>query len=299
MSVKHYDIIILGAGQIAQTIMKESREKQVLVLSRTVHDDLDLPNVSWIKWIAGETPIPTGMKAGVVINCIMPTSRKIARAAIDCGIKLLETGGRYVHLSTIAVIAKPQNDMKFNSFKGDIYIRIKKDELKYLDKYKVDKLIIYPGIVIGGDTGWDQFFSKVASSRQIIVGSSLKSKAPLIHLHDLASEILRYMHLKSNPNEKFIPDIAHDELRTWEDLICIQNKVVTKGRYDYFQSRIKNKLIVILNSSLVPTFFWEQISGIMRRKKQIRNTYEAPNECDDTFVINGMTNFYVGCSYVL
>ena len=299
MSVKHYDIIILGSGQIAQTIMKESREKQILVLSRTVHDDLDLPNVSWIKWIAGETPIPTGMKAGVVINCIMPTSRKIARAAIDCGIKLLETGGRYVHLSTIAVIAKPQNDMKFISFKGDIYIRIKKDELKYLDKHKVDKLIIYPGIVVGGHTGWDQFFSNVASSRQIIVGSSLKSKAPLIHLSDLASEILRYMHLKSNPNEKFIPDIAQDELRTWEDLICHQNKDVTVERYDYFQSRIKNKLIAILNSSLVPTFVWEQISGIMRRKKQIRNTYEAPNECDDTFVINGMTNFYVGCSYVL
>lgn len=299
MSVKLYDMIILGGGQIAQSILKQSQEKQVLVLTRTVQDHLDLPNVTWIKWTAGETTIPTDVRASVVINCIMPTSRKIARAGIDCGVTLLKSGGRYIHLSTIAVTAKPQNDKKFFGFAGDIYIRIKKDELKYLEKYEIDKLIIYPGIVIGGHTGWDQFFSKISAARQIIVGSSLKSKVPLVHLKYLASEILRHAQLKENPQKKFIPDIALSKFETWEDLINIQKKVITVEGYEYFQSRLKNKLIAALNSRLVPTFVWELISVIARHNKQKGTSIDEHNECVDTFVITGMTNFYVGCTYVL
>lgn len=297
MSVKHYDVIILGAGQIAQTILKVSREKQVLVLSRTVRDDLDLPNVSWIKWTAGETQIPTDVQASVVINCIMPTSRKIAHAGIDCGMKLLKTGGRYVHLSTIAVKAKPQNDVGLFGFEGDIYIRIKKDELKYLEKYEIDKLIIYPGIVVGGNTGWDQFFSKIGSSRQIVVGSSLKTIAPLVDISSLASEIFRAAHLKENSGEIFLPDPSHGKLKTWYDLIRTQDQVINVQRYSYFQSKLKNILVKLLNSALVPTFIWELIGSIAKKEK--RNSQNESNKCVDPFVVTGMTNFYLGCEYVL
>lgn len=297
MSVKHYDVIILGAGQIAQTILKETREKQVLVLSRTVRDDLDLPNVSWIKWTAGETQIPTDVQASVVINCIMPTSRQIAHAGIDCGMKLLKTGGRYVHLSTIAVKAKPQNDVGFFGFQGDIYIRIKKDELKYLEKYEIDKLIIYPGIVVGGNTGWDQFFSKIGSSRQIVVGSSLKTIAPLVDISSLASEIFRAAHLKENSGEIFLPDPSHGKLKTWYDLIRTQDQVINVQRYLYFQSKLKNILVKLLNSALVPTSIWELIGSIAKKEK--RNSQNEPNKCVDPFVVTGMTNFYLGCEYVL
>lgn len=297
---KHYDIILLGAGQIAQAILRNSLNKRVLVLCRRPETLSKFENIDCVTWIAGETDVPLGVSGDLVINCIMPGTRRVSRSGIDTGVALLSSTGRYSHISTVAVKARPAGNILSIGFSGDVYIRVKKYELAYLKNKRVNKLIVYPGIVVGANTGWDKFFASLASCETASFGFPLSNRAPIIDIQDLAKDVLRASSLETDIDECFLPDLKGNTLLTWEDCIRPLCCSFTVSSYTYFPSKIKNTIVSLLNSILVPTWVWEKLSKFNKRKrhKQHPNSQKYENEVQNLNV-TGMTNFYLGCHYVL
>lgn len=297
---KHYDIILLGSGQIAQAILKNCLDKSVLVLSRSPEKIIDRSNFSERKWIAGQSVIPSGVTGDLVINCIMPETRRVSRSVIDCGLKLLSETGRYIHLSTIAVKSKPIDNNPFLGFSGDVYIRVKRYELKYLKTKKANMLIIYPGIVIGGNTGWDKFFAKLQVSETVSFGQSLNSRAPIIKIMDLADDILRASSLETSTIDCFLPDPNEVALPTWGECVQPLCSDITILNYTYFPSKIKNSIVTVLNGILVPTWVWEKIHKLSKKNKPEKPLTVQKSKNEEQHInVTGMTNFYIGCKYVL
>jgi len=297
---KHYDIILLGSGQIAQAILEKSLGKRVLVLCRSPEQVGKYQDVACMKWVAGETAVPLGVTGSLVINCIMPSSRRVSRCGINAGLSLLSTNGRYTHLSTIAVKSKPSVDSWLSGFSGDVYIRVKKYELTYLRAKQVNKLIIYPGIVVGANTGWDKFFTRLKTCKTASFGFSLDKPAPIIEIRDLAEGILRASSVKTDVNECFFPDPKMDVLANWEECLRPMCSSLTVSNYTYFPSKMKNAIVTLLNSELVPTWVWEKISNLNMSKRNSRSReFEKCEVAVQHMNVTGMTNFYIGCDYVL
>lgn len=297
---KHYDIILLGSGQIAQAILEKSFGRRVLVLCRSPEKVKKREDVDSIPWVAGETAVPLGVTGDLVINCIMPSTRRVARNGIDTGLKLLGANGRYAHLSTIAVKSKPAVNNWLVGFYGDVYIRVKKYELEYLKNKQVNKLIVYPGIVVGENTGWDKFFTKLKNCKTASFGFSLDKPAPIIKIQDLAEGILHTLSLETNVIECFFPDPKIDILQTWEECLRPLCSTLTVSNYTYFPSKVKNAIVTLLNSNLVPTWIWEKISNLNMSKRHTK--HRNVGKCDGALQhinVTGMTNFYIGCDYVL
>ena len=297
---KHYDIILLGSGQIAQAILEKSFGRRVLVLCRSPEKVKKRKDVDSIPWVAGETAVPLGVTGDLVINCIMPSTRRVARNGIDTGLKLLGANGRYAHLSTVAVKSKPAVNNWLVGFLGDGYIRIKKYELEYLKNKRVNKLIVYPGIVVGANTGWDKFFTKLKTCKTASLGFSLEKPAPIIDIHDLAKGILRKSPSETDMIECFFPDPKIDVLQNWEEYLQLFCPSLTVSNYTYFPSRMKNAIVTVLNSHFVPTWVWEKISNFIKTKRNVKpRNFEKCDGAVQHVSVTGMTNFYIGCDYVL
>ena len=297
---KHYDIILLGSGQIAQAILEKSLGKRVLVLCRSPEQVGKYQDVACMKWVAGETAVPLGVTGSLVINCIMPSSRRVSRCGINAGLSLLSTNGRYTHLSTIAVKSKPSVDSWLSGFSGDVYIRVKKYELAYLRTKQVNKLIIYPGIVVGANTGWDKFFAKLKSCKTASFGSPLDKRAPIVDINDLAEDVLRASFLETDMIECFFPDPKKDVLPNWEEYLRSLCSNLTVSNYTYFPSKMKNAIVTFLNSNLVPTWVWEKISNLKVSKTNSKSrNFEKCDGAVQHLSVTGMTNFYIGCDHVL
>lgn len=297
---KHYDIILLGSGQIAQAILEKSSGRRVLVLCRSHEKVRKHEGVDCIQFVAGETAVPLGVTGDLVINCIMPSSRYVARCGIDAALSLLSNSGRYIHLSTIAVKSKPTLESWFLGFSGDVYIRVKKYELTYLRAKQVNKLIIYPGIVIGANTGWDQFFTKMKACKTASFGFALDKPAPIIEIQDLAERILRASSVEADIFECFFPDPKKDVLPNWEECLRPMCSSLMIYNYTYFPSKMKNALVTLLNSQLVPTWVWEKISNFNMSKKDSKShDFEKCEDSVKDMSVTGMTNFYIGCDHVL
>lgn len=297
---KHYDIILLGSGQIAQAILEKSSGRSVLVLCRSPEKVRKYGDVDCIPWVAGETAVPLGVTGNIVINCIMPNSRYVSRCGIDAGLSLLSANGRYTHLSTVAVKSKPTVDSWLTGFSGDVYIRVKKYELTYLRAKQVNKLIIYPGIVVGANTGWDKFFAKLKTCETASFGFSLDKPAPIIEIHDLAERVLRASYAEADMFEYFFPDPKREIIPNWEECLRPMCSSLTVDNYTYFPSKMKNAIITLLNSQLVPTWVWEKISNFNRSKRNSRSgEFEKCQPAVQDMSVTGMTNFYIGCDYVL
>lgn len=302
MLAKHYDLVVLGAGEIGKAILEKQRYASVLVISREVGEVIEKYHVDGLNWIAGDGSMPAGFTADAVVNCIMPGSKKAALASVDFALKILKNKGIYVHLSTIAVKTSPNNYPSFLNFEGDGYIRIKKAELKYVKEVAPTARIVFPGIVTGGNTGWDKFFRKVRSHKNIEIGANLNCSAPIISLGDLVDRIFNIIDCENSFDSVFMPNPNSPSLMTWRDFFeSSGEKNISEKSYLYFPSIIKNILTIILTSSITPDIFWEML--LSRSKARSRSEHKKrsnSNNCisdEDEFKIVGMTNHYVGCRY--
>ena len=251
MLEKQYDIIILGGGNIAQALLKLCKNYKILVISRNA-EQLDVAlNVSKKNWTIGEG-LPPKVFANTVINCVMPADRNVAKACVDFARAALGKDGLYLHLSTIALFTRPAKFPSFLTFCGDAYIRTKSFELKYVKHSIPAAKIIFPGIVLGETTTWGQFVSKVKRKSTLVVGGSLKQKAPIIQIDHLAFEIMNLINKKDQKELIFLPhpdDVANP---SWEAVLDTKNKTIIMSDYLYFSSKLKELVTVLMTSSIFP-----------------------------------------------
>jgi hypothetical protein len=292
---KYYEIVVLGAGQIAQAVISHFKGKKILVISRHTEKVQEKYSIDGLNWTAGDSAPPSDISADIVINCIMPASKRASLAGIKLASRIRRDGGIYVHLSTIALKTIPRNYPRFLKFSGDIYMRIKRAELEYLRVIIPDVRIVYPGIVLGAATSWDKFFARLENTTKIVTGADLNLTAPIVLLPDLANVIGRTITIGQDGQETFCPSPTETGLPTWRELIVSRGIQVVQKSYLFFPSRVKNAVTVILTSTITPYFIWEKILTHFKKRSPAKDPSQS--NVAKALVINGMTNFYIGCRY--
>ena len=294
MSVKFYDLIVLGSGEIAKAVIKQFNCKNTLVISRSVDNLPQDLRASVLEWDAEKSPFPAHIAGGLVINCVLPESKLAASRLIDYASLLTKNSGIYIHLSTIALYSFPKEFPLGLKFRGDWYIRIKRYEMQYLKKKLPKARVVIPGVVIGGDTSWDKFLIRVASSKFLTIGTSLDSGAPIISLAELAKVIFGVFQNGTDGNYIYAPNID-DSLRTWREFFLARNIKFSQTSYLFYPSKIKNLFIIILTSNLTPDFLWGWINFFAKKHNIDRTDVSS----EDNLIVTGMTNFYIGATYNL
>ena len=291
----HFDLIILGAGQIATAIVKANRNLTICVLSRNTKKISRVSGVVGIDWEIGTGEPPTNICASTVINCMLPRTKKQARAAIDNAMKYIVDKRAYVHLSSIAVNAYHHLYPKHLNFSGDWYIRIKKYELKYLQNNYPGARIAYPGIVCGGNTVWENTLGTMRLAKTIESGSELEVPAPITNLNDLGAVLLNYAIADGSSHSLFEPQKEQYANLSWQDTIGKRQYLISR-RYIFFPSYWKEFLMILLTSSLTPDFVWSVIGAALNLKTKKKS---PENRRIDKQYIRAvaMTNFYMTCYY--
>jgi hypothetical protein len=294
MLQKDYDLVILGAGHIATALIVQCQDLKVGVLSRNA-SHIEKYGVDVVNWTAGVDKCPKGISAKSVVNCIMPRSKREARGAIDVGNAILAGSGSYVHISSIAVQAVHSNYPKLLRFAGDGYIRTKKFELKYLEKFFPDAQLVYPGIVCGENTVWTQTLRRLNGAKKIIAGGDLNMPAPIVDVDNVAGVLLDCVTQSKESKLIFVPDKRSYGEFLWRDVIGDNKSIIEKG-YIFSQSTLKELIITFLTSSLTPDFVWDFVSKVTAKKGNDAHKdegFEDPTNVE----ISAMTNFYMTCDY--
>lgn len=296
--MKHYDLVILGSGSIAQSILRNCKLKNVLVVGRSAQKLEDKFDSETLSWTAGLDDFPLGITANKVVNAIMPTTFAAAKAAVDFALTLVRHPDAYFHLSTIAVFAKPRNNLVRCIFSGDNYIRVKKSELSYIKEIAPSSHIIFPGIVIGESTSWQNFFNSISDKKPFLVGFDVTKRAPVVHINSLGEGVCALLKSANASSEIFFPSFEDPDLPTWQQFLCQFNSDLIIKHYEFFDGFFKNLLAIFFVSKLSPSLLLERLSF---RKVSPTPSYSEVQSKIVKFrtSASGMTNFYMGCNYVL
>ena len=294
MLQKDYDLVILGAGHIATALIEQCQDLKVCVLSRNT-SHIEKYGVDVVNWTAGKDKCPKGISARSVVNCIMPRSKCEARSAINIGNSILPDGGSYIHVSSIAVNASHPSYPKLLRFVGDGYIRVKKYEIKYLNKFFPDAQLVYPGIVCGKNTIWTQTLKRLTGAKKIIAGGDLNMPVPIVDVDNVAKVLLDCVTQSKESKPIFVPEKSSYGEFLWRDVVG-DNKSIIEKAYIFSQSTLKELIITVLTSSLTPDFVWDFVSKVTAKKgndAQKVEGFEDPTNVE----ISAMTHFYMTCDY--
>jgi hypothetical protein len=294
MLEKHYELVILGAGEIAKAILANSKGKKTLIISRKTEKITKNFDVEGLDWDGSKDEMPSNITANVVVNCILPSSKQVAYAGVNLARIITKNDGVYIHLSTIALFSRPRRFPRLIKFIGDGYIRIKRAELNYVSKICPKARIVVPGIVIGGNTGWDKFLERTKSAKTITIGTNLTNRAPVVELGELANKIENIISNGFDGVRVFVPLPDKSDLPKWEDLISNKDKIIVEKSYDFFPDIIRNTITLLLTSNFVPDIVWDRflLSNLKSKSDVVDNNAEIQQ-----YSISGMTNFYIGSIY--
>lgn len=252
-------------------------------------------NISGINWTAGLDEVPNNVSGSTIINCLLPKSKKQARAAIDAAKRMLSAGGNYVHISSIAVNSIHSGYPAHLVFAGDGYIRIKKFELSYLAKYFSESNIVYPGIVCGGNTSWDRVFSELEQASTIISGADLNNPAPIADLQTVGKLLAEFSNFEEVSNNLYIPEKVNYSRQSWKDIVG--NKVfLSPKKYIFSPSILKEWILILATSKLTPDFIWD-LATLLRERKLSHVPSNKKRTLQNIQILEAMTNFYMTCQY--
>lgn len=297
-----FDVAIIGNGAIATALKDTMGGRRVAIISRSARG---LSNDAYTKFFAwdGNDPdasVKNKVRAKTVIYAVLPVSRRVAREAISLGHSILAPDGLYVHLSTIAIKTKPSNKNAAPfGFAGDGYIRLKRYEIKVVNRLLPEALVLYPGVVDGPGSGWGRFFNRLEYTDLVDVGTDVDKPAPIISLanlaHQISDSIEKHSHGKDFP--VLLPDPRDSNLPTWRDLFERYNVKIEKKSYNYFPSLVKDWAVKFAVSPFVPFWVWEWIGA--RREEVGVSRVSQQTVVGRRLSITAMTSHYIGCDYVL
>lgn len=294
MSQKRFDLLIFGGGEIARALIENSSGLSICVLSRDCSSLIEKYDIFGVDWVAGRDLPPPNISANKIINCILPANKKTAKAVIKAAKFLADEHTEYVHLSSVAVFASHDNYPKFLRFTGDWYIRVKRFELGYLKLEIPTAIVVYPGIVVGGKTGWQKFLESVNGVNTVITGAKLSIEAPIVTLEELSSVLLGPIKNKVIYNEIFIPEKSDYDKKAWRDVLGCFN-YNQDNKYIFFPTKWKEWILIFMTSNLVPDLIWD-ISISFKGKRRIK-TSKPGERIHNVKSITAMTNFYMTCKY--
>lgn len=232
-----------------------------------------------------KTKIPDELfKNEIIIDCARSDNSIENIRRVKRIIKNLPKKSFYIFFSSQAIKKTPNDSIL--PFRGDDYIREKKVLTKFLSN-KENIAIIYPDIVFGQNGNWSKVIDKITAAEVIEMPNKGNNYFNYIEINDLCNQIIRSIQDGSIFYEdwKLI-----SKKRKWKSLT--EKKVIQGSNNLYFNSFLKNLVVSILNSILIPDFLNFKIMSILRSKE---NNFENQSR---SFSPSGMTRFYMSNTYV-
>jgi len=276
------NVVILGSnGALGRSVVERLRKNSSLSLTLVIRDKA-LITEKTIFWDY-RSCIPEQLKkADVVVNCARSDdfafnvvfNRNLLRS-IPCTVKL-------INISSNAVFAQPNGLLSRIFFKGDAYIR----EKKLIEKYSSNRSntsILRPTVVID-EGGWKSFFSSCRLANQVIAPARGEgSRIKITTREHVAITIENCIFGNQNlPSELF-------ESIEAVNAVIGREMVYSKNSLNYFDSAIKNVLLIFLSSWILPdrlAFMLQNV--ILRRSAQANSNVKL-----STLRIDGMTRLYL------
>ena len=276
------NVVILGGnGALGSSVVERLKKNSSISLTIVVRDKA-LFTEKTIFWDY-RSCIPEQLKkADVVINCArsddfafnVAFNRNLLRS-LPCRVKL-------INISSNAVFAQPNGLFSRILFKGDAYIR----EKKLIEKYSSNRSntsILRPTVVID-EGGWKTFFSLCRFADQVVApAGGQESRIKITRREHVARTIENCIFGNQNvPSELFESIEAVNAVTGCE-------MVYSKSSLNYFDSAIKNVLLIFLSSWVLP----DRLAFMLQNAILSRSAQANSNVKFSTLRIDGMTRLYL------
>lgn len=240
-------ICILGAsGFIGRTLFNTLKVDPSLDVKGVSRSDLHGYEVWDYKM-----PMPEFCaNADMIINCARAQNFESNITLNQQLLERLQPNQTYVYLSSNAIYAKPTGIAQY-FFKGDAYIREKKTIEALLLGSSKRVHIIQPSNVLGEGGAWQQLLSLANAQLQIELPQQAQcSQVKTIKVNELATQI----HDNLNDLTVISGKEIYSKSITLDDLFNQTQILYTLPNHQYFSSRIKNLVLHVFNSHLMPDF---------------------------------------------
>jgi hypothetical protein len=276
------NVIVLGGnGALGRSVMGLLGVNSKINLYVVVRDKM-LCSDRMIFWDYNSTLPEQLRETDVLVNCARSNNFAANVAFNKILIRSLPPSVRLINISSNAVFAKPNGLLSRWLFKGDAYIR----EKKLIERESLNRgntLILRPTVVTD-EGGWKAFFISCKSADRIVgpVGGE-NSRVKVTKRDHIAKTIENCILSNQDVPKELFESLSPVSMVIGREIVFRDNS------YNFFNSFIKNVLLIILSSWLVPdrvTFF---IQNAILNRTESSNLDSGESE----LVIEGMTRLYL------
>lgn len=215
----------------------------------------------------------------IIIDCARSSNATENIRRVKRIIRNLPKKSFYIFFSSKAIKKSPKDSLL--PFRGDDYIR----EKKVLTNFLINKkniVIVYPDIVLGQNGNWDKIVEKIISAEVIEMPNKGNNDFSYIEINNLCNQIVSSI----QDDSIFLKDWKlKSKKRNWKSLT--EKRVMEGSENLYFDSFLKNLVVSVLNSVLIPDFLNFKIMSFLRNRE---NNFENQSS---SFSPTGMTRFYM------
>ena len=276
------NVVILGGnGALGCSVAELLEKNPKITLTFVVRDET--PSAKDMVFWDYRSSIPEQLKrADVVVNCARSKDFAFNVAFNRTLVRSVPASTKLINISSNAVFAKPNGPLQRWLFRGDAYIR----EKKRIEKYSLDRdnMVILRPTVVTDEGGWKSFFMSCKSAgRAIAPAGGERSRIKVTRRAHIAKTVENCIF-----NDDNVPLELFESIDPVDIVIGCQI-VFGENNSNFFDSAIKNILLIIFNSWLVP----DSVVFILQKAMLLRAGSADPNAKSSQVVIDGMTRLYL------
>jgi len=273
--------ILGGNGALGYSVVELLKKNPKIVLKFVVRDKA-LSAQNTVLWDYCSTLPQQLRETDVVVNCARSTNFGANVAFNKILIRSLPPSVRLINISSNAVFAKPNGRLSRWLFKGDAYIREKK--LIERESLNRDNTLILRPTVVTDEGGWKSFFISCKSAGRIIGPVGGENSRVKVTKRDYIARTIENSILSNQYVAKELFE-SHAPVGT----VIGREIVFGENSYNFFNSSIKNILLIILSSWLVP----DSVTFFIQNAILTRTESSDSDAGDSELVIEGMTRLYL------
>lgn len=220
--------------------------------------------------------------ADVVINCARSDNFLDNIVFNKLLLDQLSSKARLILLSSNAIFARPHGRITQLLFKGDAYIREKKC-IERLAKRRPHTVLLRPTVVID-EGNWLDFFSACHAANRVIAPCGGEMSRIKVTTRSIVAKLIEKI-VCETPE---IPLEIIDKVIPVKDVVRSQISFSASG-HDYFNSYLKDGLVTLLNSRVLPDRLVFKLQyALLNKKRPPRN-----RDLNSELSIEGMTRLYL------
>lgn len=275
------NIILLGAkGSLGSQVASLLGERD-LSFVRVTRDPSEDHGIYWDY----RGPVPAEIvNADCIIHCARGPDFQSNISAVKALLGDVSPKTRIVLMGSNCVFAKPKSLLAQVFFAGDAYI-LEKRKIERLAKTRPNTILLRPTIV-RDEGGWNAFLSQINHVDTVKLPRDSKgSRIKIIDSVDVAREILKQV---VGSGSESVPDELYSDIVPLSEFLCSTSVVYDLSDNTYFEGFLKNVVVSLLCSVLVPF----RVKAFIQQQL-IKPRQPVANLGGGVLCVDGMTRLYL------